>query len=793
MGGENVGAAGYLSGVDPLVVPVLRVYIRIILLVLWLLPGPFVGADAGAMGSFAGKERPAPAGFFAQPITVALPAGVRYTLDGSTPNDRSLLAEAPFTLRKTTVVRYAEFDAAGQRITPVEGATYFIDEPATRLATLSIGIDPWRLFDRVNGWFMAGPGADPGHWKQPGANWWTNKEHSAHFDLIETDGTAAFSGTVGFRMFGGMSRLHPQKSFSLSAREQYGKKRIKHPVFGPEGGKSFQFLVARNAGSDWSRSYLRDALLTSLLQDESWDLERQAARPVQVYINGAYWGIYHLREKINPQFIGDRHPEIDKNNIDLLEHQETVKHGSLGEYRKLLQFVETHDLSQEENYRQLGTMMDIDNYQRWQIAQTYFDNRDAGGNIRYWRPKTPDGRWRWILYDVDQGFGLHSDDAYTRNTLEFYTEANGPSWPNPPWSTLLQRRLLANAGYRRLFANRMLDYLQTDFAPVTVAAAIERRVAGLAFDMPRQLARWKGTDKNWQLHLARVRAFGQQRPAYLREHLRAFFNGGEDREVAITASPGGYVVLNQNLKIDERHYTARYLQNLPLHLRAVAHPGFRFTGWEGTRSQAPEQELDLSASKAYALKAVFEPYDHPLANQVIFSEVHPHGKAGGDWLELHNRGAETADLTGWCLRDSRHEFRLPATRLAPGAYLVICEDLDRFHAAHPSVGNVLGGLPFGLAKDREYLGLYGPEGSYVNTTSYEIAVGDTAFVYALVRPGLDNADVRHWAVTAGVGTPGAANPAHLETAVVTRQDYWLRIGVALVVLVVIMIVRGRRG
>jgi len=45
--------------------------------------------------------------------------------------------------------------------------------------------------------------------------------------------------------------------------------------------------------------------------------------------------------------------------------------------------------------------MDIDNYQRLQIAQTYFDNRDAGGNIRYWRPQTPGGRWRWILYDVE--------------------------------------------------------------------------------------------------------------------------------------------------------------------------------------------------------------------------------------------------------------------------------------------------------------------------------------------------------------------------------------------------------
>ncbi len=733
------------------------------------------------------------AGFYDHPIEVSLPVGVRYTLDGSSPSATSPTFETAFTISRTTLVRYAAFDAEGERTSVISGSTYFIDEPATRLATLSIGIDPWRLFDGVNGWFRSGPGADPGHWKQPGANWWTKKEHPVHFDLIETDGEAVFSGTVGFRMFGGMSRLHPQKSFSLSARERYGKKRIKHKIFGDDAGKSFQFLVARNAGSDWNRSYLRDALLTGLLQDESWDLERQAARPVQVYINGRYWGIYHLREKINPQFIGDRHPEVDKNKIDFLEHQESVKHGKMGTYGQLLRFVENNDFSQPENYRQLGELMDIDNYQRLQIAQTYFDNRDAGGNIRFWRPQTPEGRWRWILYDVDQGFGLHSENGYERNTLAFHTEADGPSWPNPPWSTLLQRKLLANPEYGRLFANRTLDYLHTDFSPVTVTTAIERRVAGLEFDMPRQLARWKGKDKNWRIHLDRVRAFGRERPKYLREHLRVFFNGGEDRPVSLIATPGGYVELNKNIRIDEASYSGTYFQNLPLHLRAVAHNGFRFKGWEGANSQQSELELPLNDQRSYALKAIFEPLDHPLANQVIFNEVHPAGKAGGDWLELHNRSEATVDLTGWLLTDATHNFRLPRAKISSGDYLVICADADYFHRTHPQVYNVVGGLSFGLDKDGEVLGLYGPDGGYVNTLTYKIPDPDTAFTYALVLPALNNGDPRHWAIEQGSGTPCAANPDHLKAAVLTRQDYWLRIGIALGVLVLIGVIRGLRS
>ncbi|MEL7161035.1 MAG: chitobiase/beta-hexosaminidase C-terminal domain-containing protein, partial [Bacteroidota bacterium] len=251
----------------------------------------FTGGVAGARD---GKIQPAP-GFYATAVTVRLevPPGTHYTLDGSTPTTDSPLYQEPLQLGKTTVVRYVTFDANGQATGPVTGATYLIDEPDTKLLTLSVGIDPWRLFHPVKGWYHAGPGADPGHWKKPGANWWTRRSHPAHVDLIETDGSCVFSATTDYRMFGGMSRIHPQKSFSISARKKYGKHRIKHRLFGPDGPKSLQFLVARNAGSDWNRSYLRDALLTGLLQDESWDLDHQAARPCQVYVNGKYWGIFH--------------------------------------------------------------------------------------------------------------------------------------------------------------------------------------------------------------------------------------------------------------------------------------------------------------------------------------------------------------------------------------------------------------------------------------------------------------------------------------------------------------------
>lgn len=272
-----------------------------------------------------------------------------------------------------------------------------------------------------------------------------------------------------------------------------------------------------------------------------------------------------------------------------------------------------------------------------------------------------------------------------------------------------------------------------------------------------------------------------------------FFDAGDDRPVELIARPGGYVEVNHNIRVDEASYAASYFQNFPLHLRAVAHKGFRFTGWKGIEVTDAAFDLYLSRDVEYHLVANFEPLDHPLADQVVFNEIHPRGKASGDWIELHNRSENTVDLTGWQLTDARHECRLRAAEIAAGDYLVVCRDVAAFRAVHPTAHNVVGGLSFGLDKEGERLGLYGPAGGYVNAIVYESDALDSPFVHALVLPGLDNTDARHWATQAGAGTPCAANPEYLEAAVITNQDYWLRIGIGIGLLVLVMVIRAVRG
>ncbi len=736
---------------------------------------------------------PAP-GYYARATSVSIRGGdtgaVYYTTDGSTPTPRSALYDGtPIPLATSRVLRAALFSGLTQ-VGGGTGGSYLIDEPSSSLLTVSVGVDPWRLFNPVSGWFMPGPDPGTGPWDPHGANWWTPREHPVQVDLFAADGTPVHQGTLGLRMFGGVSRMHPQKSFSLSGRKRYGNPRIDYPLFGPDGLRDFRFLVVRNGGSDWARSYIRDALLSGLLVDTSWDLDVQAARPVRVYLNGQYWGLYHLREKINPRFLADHH-KIDKDSLSLLEHQTTLKHGTTVDYRQLREYIISHDLSLPANFRRLGELMDIDNFQRLQIAQTYFDNRDAGGNIRYWRPDGPGQRFRWILYDVDQGFGLHREAGWETNTLAFNTNPAGPSWPNPPWSTLFQRRLLTNPGYRRTFVNRSLDYLHTDFSPEAVAERIEAAVAAVEGEMPRQLERWRGRMDHWQYHVEQLRKFGRLRPAFFREHLREFFSGGADRRVALSAGSGGYLVLNDNINVGSDGLTGTYFANFPLRLEAVPEPGYHFAGWEGATGEDARLELPLSEDREYRIRASFVPARHPLADQVIINELCPRNAEGGDWLELYNRGTQPALLTGWYLTDnSGRRFTLPAARLAAGEYLVVCRRGERFRETYPEVADFLDGLPFGLHRMDDRLGLYSADGSYVNAVSYQLPErADSTFSYALALPGLDNGKHRNWVVEAGRGTPGSANPAHLQTAVVSRQSYWTRVGVGLAVLLLVGVVR----
>ncbi len=439
-------------------------------------------------------------------------AVIRYTVNGKEPDADSKLYTGPIRISKTTTLRARSFQQ-GSLPSKTMTQTYLVNE-TTELAVLSIIMDPRDLFDPSVGIYVKGYGASS-VFPYVGANYWKDWERPIHFQLIEPDGTLGFSTDAGIRIGGQYSRAMDQKVFNIFARNQYGFDRMEYPFFPDKELTTYKALTIRQSGQDAVLSRLRDAMQTSLL-DET-DLDYQAYRPIIVYINGEYWGLYNIRERLNEYYIAYNHDAVlDK--IDMIQANRRVRSGSIDDYAALRDFIGGHDMRIAENYEYVKTQMDVQNYMDYWIAEIYFANTDSA-NIRFWRERdNPESRWRWIVYDTDWGFF-----NVNHNTLDHVTHPEGTG-VGRNLSTVIMVNLLKNSEFRREFIERMAYHLNNTFTPDRVIARIDAMEKVIENEMPRQIERWGGSMDSWRRQVEKLRTFARNRNRILMGHIQAKFN-----------------------------------------------------------------------------------------------------------------------------------------------------------------------------------------------------------------------------------------------------------------------------
>jgi len=548
-----------------------------------------------------------PGGLYNFPITLELTAEnpsatIYYSLDGSVPSESSLVYSSPLDINESKVVRASSIETDALE-SPIMTNTYIVGQQHN-LAIISLATAPENLWDPDSGIYVMGHNASS---ELPfyGANFWQDWERPVHIEFFEPDGQMGFSMDAGMKIFGGWSRVKPQKPLALFARRRYGFNEIDYQVFPELPIKRFQALVLRNSANDWEYTMFRDAMMQSLVEGTHIDL--QAYRPAVVYLNGAYWGIHNIREKINEHYIAS-HYNIDPDNLDLLENRSVPLQGDAEHYTALENYISTHDLSIPANYEYVQSQMDIQNFIDYQTAQIFFDNRDwPGNNLKYWRGKKATGRWRWILYDTDFGFGLYNPTAYLLNTLEFATATNGPDWPNPAWSTLFLRKLLENKEFKIGFVNRFADLLNTNFKSDLVYQKIEYFKNLIESEMPNHFGRWQEglgwySLNVWYYHIETLKTFAKFRPAYVTAHIIGKFHLNGVVVVKIQhLSAAGKVRINSIL-VDDDLWTGNYFKGVPVELEAIPRPGYRFIEWQGIDNYnlnpvriVPSEALDITA------------------------------------------------------------------------------------------------------------------------------------------------------------------------------------------------------
>lgn len=692
-------------------------------------------------------------------VTLASSEGrVVYTLDGTDPTGTSPEATGPVNVNQTTVLKAR---VVGPDLGPGPIATHTYAVRSTELPVLSLSFDPRLFFDPQMGLYVLGTGASSS-FPHFGANFWEDREVAVHAELLEPDGRRGIGHDVGYKIFGGWSRGHDQKSFSLFARGSLGPSTFNHRFFPDRAPSLFEAVVFRNSGNDWERSMLRDGFMQRLVAGTA--IDGLAYRPAVVYLNGDYWGIHNLREKVNEHYLAGL-SGVNPDEVDLLEFNNdndgaSPIHGTREAWDALLERLAEPDIATEQALADISRMIDLDNYIDYHLAQIYFDNRDwPGNNVKVWRERSDDGRFRWILYDTDFGWGIWDSNAWAVNTLEFALEPNGPGWPNPPWSTYVLRRLVQNPGFVDAFATRLADFITYDFHPDRVSETLAEVSGAIDAEIPAHVDRWGGRLGDWRSEISDMHLFGQRRPAVVLNHFGQQFGMFSRSEVQVDAGSGGRVRVNR-LPAAET-WTGTYWDGILLPVEAIPDPGYRFVAWSGASTSA-NRTIGVDPAGGLNLKASFEP-DPSDPSAIVISEIqyNPRGPEG-EWVELVNAGGLAADLTGWQLSDASAAFTLPGISLAPGERAVICQDAEAFSAAFSS--SCSGDWTFSLANGGELIRLVNAVGVVADSVRYDDVPpwpsepDGEGYTLALVDVRTDNGLASSWRPSryAG-GSPGGAN------------------------------------
>ncbi|MGF7140877.1 CotH kinase family protein [Roseimarinus sediminis] len=687
---------------------------------------------------------------------------VHYTIDGTEPTRHSAKADGVLMLYSNLPIRARVIrdGVAG----PVQTSTYLVDAEHS-LPVVSLVTDPKHFFDYHEGIYADGPGwvAEVPHY---GANYWMDWEKPVNVELIDQEGSEQLNQLAGVKIMGGWTRANAQKALALFARKSYGDGDFDYPFFAERVHDEYDNFVLRASGNDWGRSMLRDGFFSELAK--GLNIDRVAFQPSVLYINGEYWGVQNIREKVNTNYL-KRTYGIDEDAVSLLETTPGYV-GKDAHYTQLVSFLESNSLQSEADYQKVLEMIDVDNYTDYFMFQIYIYNRDwPGNNIKYWRTDYAHSRWRWIMYDTDFGFGIYDQNEYNHNAIEYATSsAGGRNWQNPAESTLLFRKLLSNISYRNLFINRMADNLNTRFQPDRVNAKIDSIQQIMQPEMRGHFERWGQNYSGWQWQVDQLKTYNQNRIDAMRDHIRSYFNINQNYRLVLRSSDdaGGIVELN-SLVVRNFPFSGIYFQGIPVRIKAIPNPGYRFVKWEGT-SVSDKNELFVNLNSHSNYNAVFEKTDESnkqlVINEINYSSTDEFDT--GDWIELYNAGEQIIELEGWTLDDGKFDEAFVFTAgstIWPDSYLVIYADSNNFIRYYPSLKQKTGTLPFKLNGTSDVLSLYDDEGTLIDRVAYsssapwpEGAAGQGATL-ELTYPYADNSKAEKWKAGINGGTPGAQN------------------------------------
>jgi hypothetical protein len=455
---------------------------------------------------------------------------------------------------KGTVLRAIAVDEQNNKSTEM-AETFFIDKKGKdryTLPVISIVVNENDFFGYKKGIYVLGKSySDKDNYIRKdiplGLPWWEypsnyllrgeDAERPAHIEFYEQTGKLGFEANAGIRINGNATRGYAQKSLRICFREKYGQQTLDYRLFSTNNVNTFNSFILRNSGNDWDKTMFRDAFMQSLMKGASIDIQDNTS--TIVFINGEYWGIHNLRERFDENYISNKY-HCSADSITILELGGRLVTGAKADekaFTALLDFCQKNQLSKKENYDVVKSKMDLENFTDFIIANVYFCNSDwPNNNVKFWRFQSVktidnigslDGRWRWMLYDTDWGFGYNSSSIPESDLLLKATSTGSVG--------ILFNSLLKNEEFTKAFISRFTYHLNNTFYTPTVIKKIEQFQINLAPEIQEHIDRWRvipSYDK-WLDNIEVMKDFAKKRPKWQAQQLNAFFNLKGEKQIVI--------------------------------------------------------------------------------------------------------------------------------------------------------------------------------------------------------------------------------------------------------------------
>ncbi|MBQ8548566.1 MAG: CotH kinase family protein [Lachnospiraceae bacterium] len=459
-------------------------------------------------------------GRFDLELTVPEGTEVYYTLDGSEPvqgegNTFSYTGPIPVEscgttkgngLPSATVVRAVAVTSEGL-YSDIQTGSYFVARKMTEwyeVPVISLVTEPEHLYGEETGILT--------NYEEKGRDW----ERPAHFEYFLPEGTRKLSLNVGVRVNGAYSRRFEMKSLRVYARSEYDtQKSFNYDFF--SGGlipavekngerkniEKFKRLVLRGGGNEsdaWEVTFFRDILTQSLMVGTSLDV--QAYQPAVVFLNGEFYGILNIRERMDDRYLashyncaeedvavyGFKYNKDGDGKVILPPAGEDVFYVEMEEgpeeeaafFEEAYDFVTLNDMSDPAMYAKAQEYFDIENFIDYLCVEMYCGNTDwPHNNCEAWRytgePSAEyglDGKIRWLLFDTDFGFGLYGHPVEEQVIASMVADQRGEQ-PYRDVLTCLFRAFLRNEGFKTQFKDRFIELLNTNFRATAVLEKVD--------------------------------------------------------------------------------------------------------------------------------------------------------------------------------------------------------------------------------------------------------------------------------------------------------------------------------